>query len=219
MWVGSSLAPGWVGLRVPLEGGVSSVFSAKRIFDPKVLFQKCPPPPEPPCPGGWVGAPKHAFLPHPALAERPALRAVIQTCRSSAAADIWSLGCTIIEMATARVPWSEQQYTSPYAALFNIAQACRAGLSALVRPPGMIQALASWPRLSGSFSSALAPSLLFISLKCLPGKLSDFAAEVLCGLVSFPLRNLNSARLISRRNPLPKIQPSMATHKAAEGVG
>eukprot|EP00667_Euglena_gracilis_P004389 EG_transcript_4410 len=47
---------------------------------------------------------------------------VIQTCRSSAAADIWSLGCTIIEMATARVPWSEQQYTSPYAALFNIAQ-------------------------------------------------------------------------------------------------
>lgn len=64
MWVGSSLAPGWVGLRVPLEGGVSSVFSAKRIFDPKVLFQKCPPPPRAPVPR-WVGRCPQTRFPSP----------------------------------------------------------------------------------------------------------------------------------------------------------
>lgn len=34
--------------------------------------------------------------------------------------DIWSLGCTIIEMATGEPPWSE--YKNPIATLYNLSQ-------------------------------------------------------------------------------------------------
>jgi serine/threonine protein kinase len=34
--------------------------------------------------------------------------------------DIWSLGCTIIEMATALPPWQEQNFVNPFQALFHI---------------------------------------------------------------------------------------------------
>uniref|UniRef100_A0A6A7G8H6 Mitogen-activated protein kinase kinase kinase NPK1 isoform X2 n=1 Tax=Hirondellea gigas TaxID=1518452 RepID=A0A6A7G8H6_9CRUS len=38
-------------------------------------------------------------------------------------ADIWSLGCVIIEMATAEKPWAECRFSSPWAALFHIGKA------------------------------------------------------------------------------------------------
>lgn len=34
--------------------------------------------------------------------------------------DIWSLGCVIIEMTTAKMPWSECEFPSPFSALFHI---------------------------------------------------------------------------------------------------
>ena len=34
--------------------------------------------------------------------------------------DIWSLGCVIIEMATAKPPWSECNFTNPFRALYHI---------------------------------------------------------------------------------------------------
>jgi len=34
--------------------------------------------------------------------------------------DIWSLGCVIIEMATAKPPWSEQNFENPFRALYHI---------------------------------------------------------------------------------------------------
>jgi len=34
--------------------------------------------------------------------------------------DIWSLGCVIIEMASARPPWSEQNFENPFRALYHI---------------------------------------------------------------------------------------------------
>jgi mitogen-activated protein kinase kinase kinase len=37
------------------------------------------------------------------------------------ASDIWSLGCTILQMATARVPWDERQFENSIAAFFHIA--------------------------------------------------------------------------------------------------
>jgi len=34
--------------------------------------------------------------------------------------DIWSLGCVIIEMASAKPPWSEQNFENPFRALYHI---------------------------------------------------------------------------------------------------
>lgn len=34
--------------------------------------------------------------------------------------DVWSLGCVVIEMATAKAPWSELKWTSPFQALYHI---------------------------------------------------------------------------------------------------
>ena len=35
-------------------------------------------------------------------------------------ADIWSFGCTILEMATAKTPWSEFNFDNPFAAIVTI---------------------------------------------------------------------------------------------------
>ena len=45
----------------------------------------------------------------------------IKTLESSRYSDIWSLGCTIIEMATGQPPWS--QYSNQITALYNIMNA------------------------------------------------------------------------------------------------
>lgn len=37
------------------------------------------------------------------------------------AADVWSIGCTVLEMLTAKPPWAE--FANPYAAILAIAQA------------------------------------------------------------------------------------------------
>ena len=38
----------------------------------------------------------------------------------NSAVDIWSLGCVIIEMASAKPPWSEQNFENPFRALYHI---------------------------------------------------------------------------------------------------
>jgi len=35
--------------------------------------------------------------------------------------DVWSLGCVIIEMASGKPPWSEQNFENPFRALYHIA--------------------------------------------------------------------------------------------------
>jgi serine/threonine protein kinase len=44
----------------------------------------------------------------------------IRSGSSSAAADVWAVGCTMIEMATARRPWSERDFSGPWVALHHI---------------------------------------------------------------------------------------------------
>jgi len=36
--------------------------------------------------------------------------------------DIWSFGCVLIEMSCARLPWAECEFTTPFAAMYHIAQ-------------------------------------------------------------------------------------------------
>jgi serine/threonine protein kinase len=38
----------------------------------------------------------------------------------NAKVDIWSLGCVIIEMASAKPPWSEENFENPFRALYHI---------------------------------------------------------------------------------------------------
>ncbi len=45
--------------------------------------------------------------------------------------DIWSVGCVLIEMATAKHPWSECNFQNPFAALYQI---------------GNTDALPKWPK-------------------------------------------------------------------------
>eukprot|EP00759_Apiculatamorpha_spiralis_P013859 PhF_6_TR20549/c0_g1_i1/m.29679 len=47
---------------------------------------------------------------------------VIRGCAYSEASDVWALGCTVIEMATAQQPWFEREFSSPLAAMYHIAQ-------------------------------------------------------------------------------------------------
>lgn len=39
--------------------------------------------------------------------------------------DLWSLGCTVVEMATGRAPWYEAHFTNEWAAMFHISQCGR----------------------------------------------------------------------------------------------
>jgi serine/threonine protein kinase len=34
--------------------------------------------------------------------------------------DVWSLGCVLVEMLTAQIPWSEEKFDTPFRALFHI---------------------------------------------------------------------------------------------------
>ena len=36
--------------------------------------------------------------------------------------DVWSLGCVIIEMTTAKQPWSECNFENPFRALYHIGE-------------------------------------------------------------------------------------------------
>lgn len=36
--------------------------------------------------------------------------------------DIWSFGCTVLEMVTGTVPWIDKQYDNPVTAIFDIGQ-------------------------------------------------------------------------------------------------
>ena len=47
------------------------------------------------------------------------LKVIVQTTYG-ASADIWSFGCTVLEMATGSVPWSECDFDNPVAAILKI---------------------------------------------------------------------------------------------------
>eukprot|EP01062_Namystynia_karyoxenos_P022697 TRINITY_DN1871_c1_g1_i1.p1 TRINITY_DN1871_c1_g1~~TRINITY_DN1871_c1_g1_i1.p1 ORF type:complete len:1509 (+),score=390.96 TRINITY_DN1871_c1_g1_i1:92-4618(+) len=48
--------------------------------------------------------------------------AVRDPARVTFATDIWSVGCTVVEMATARSPWADAHFTNEWAAMFYISQ-------------------------------------------------------------------------------------------------
>ena len=45
---------------------------------------------------------------------------VIRQTKYGRKADIWSFGCTILEMAQGKAPWSEQKFDNPIAAIMKI---------------------------------------------------------------------------------------------------
>ena len=59
---------------------------------------------------------------------------IILECDHDGRADIWSLGCTIIEMLTAQLPWADKMFTSVFQLLQHVANSsevprCPAGVS------------------------------------------------------------------------------------------
>ena len=53
--------------------------------------------------------------------------------RAPSQVDIWSLGCVLIEMATAKEPWAEMTFENHFQALFHIGQYCSLRRSAIAR--------------------------------------------------------------------------------------
>jgi serine/threonine protein kinase len=45
---------------------------------------------------------------------------VIKQANSGRFGDIWSLGCTVIEMATGKLPWTEFVGSNPFALMYQI---------------------------------------------------------------------------------------------------
>ena len=45
---------------------------------------------------------------------------IINQTKCGRKSDIWSFGCTLLEMATGNNPWSEYNFDNPYAAILKI---------------------------------------------------------------------------------------------------
>ena len=45
---------------------------------------------------------------------------IINQTKYGRKSDIWSFGCTLIEMTSGKNPWSEYNFDNPYAAIFKI---------------------------------------------------------------------------------------------------
>lgn len=45
---------------------------------------------------------------------------VITQTKYGYSADIWSFGCTVLEMASGKIPWSEYDFDNPVAAILKI---------------------------------------------------------------------------------------------------